>query len=635
MPDTSVTLTKVRQIELLSHEDEVRLDLVCAHYGIMLGTFLAALQTRDLRALVFKSFTLRNALVDAMSSTRRYNRVCEQCHHPEEYPLKRRCLPSDELPRCRAAGKLLRIVHDRINSPNLHLQGRHWKLALEEAIQMMHTYWLSVKAATKLEFKSYTAWLNTSPRKEAQRSSKDPRARARKTQPKRAKLTPAENHYANWILAMPTAFFCVLEGGIPDPSVEGQIAMGVKKRMARKKGFDLPLEKRKPIANKLRRIMRKVMATSVRPPRCSPPTYRADFDCDCWKTVMGEDGCQYLELMNLAGTTPAQRKAWDAAQATLPKDKRQPCPEGDRIRVRLKGICHIRGTLQLIHEKDGTWTTRTCEERMCEPERTKGMRLGIDLGRTEVLTTMDGTQYGIGFGKLASALIDESNQINARRQVYQNKVKELIASGKPEDLEKAQRIIKFNLGDKKVERKRRRFDATLKGFINQAINLMLNHYDRVLMAVAMEHITNMTARKFGKKMNDYLTKWQRGYIRERMELKCKLKGVLLIPVNPAQTSVTCPICGYVDKRNRHGDDFECLCCGWKAHADQVGAFNTAVRVDKPEITLKMPPDQVLEILTDECERHAMECDFVVFHHTVHGRTKVKLARQYLPAQKRK
>ncbi|SMD20624.1 zinc ribbon domain-containing protein [Kibdelosporangium aridum] len=59
--------------------------------------------------------------------------------------------------------------------------------------------------------------------------------------------------------------------------------------------------------------------------------------------------------------------------------------------------------------------------------------------------------------------------------------------------------------------------------------------------------------------------------------KAESAGRLLIPVDPRDTSRTCPECGYVDGGNRDGEKFQCLGCGHTDHADRVGAWNVALR----------------------------------------------------------
>ncbi|WP_259453565.1 RNA-guided endonuclease InsQ/TnpB family protein, partial [Streptomyces ginkgonis] len=59
--------------------------------------------------------------------------------------------------------------------------------------------------------------------------------------------------------------------------------------------------------------------------------------------------------------------------------------------------------------------------------------------------------------------------------------------------------------------------------------------------------------------------------------KAESAGRVLIPVDPRNTSRTCPTCGHVDSENRDGEKFQCTACGHTDHADRVGAWNVALR----------------------------------------------------------
>jgi putative transposase len=60
--------------------------------------------------------------------------------------------------------------------------------------------------------------------------------------------------------------------------------------------------------------------------------------------------------------------------------------------------------------------------------------------------------------------------------------------------------------------------------------------------------------------------------------KADSAGRVLIPVNPRDTSRTCPGCGHVSGDNRRTQaEFLCVACGHTANADVVGACNIANR----------------------------------------------------------
>ena len=60
--------------------------------------------------------------------------------------------------------------------------------------------------------------------------------------------------------------------------------------------------------------------------------------------------------------------------------------------------------------------------------------------------------------------------------------------------------------------------------------------------------------------------------------KADSAGRELIPVDPRDTSRTCPRCGHVSGDNRVTQaEFVCVACGHAANADVVGALNIAYR----------------------------------------------------------
>ena len=68
--------------------------------------------------------------------------------------------------------------------------------------------------------------------------------------------------------------------------------------------------------------------------------------------------------------------------------------------------------------------------------------------------------------------------------------------------------------------------------------------------------------------------WAFNQLRQFIEYKAKIAGVLVKLVDPKNTSRTCPECGFVSKSNRKSQsDFLCQQCGFASHADLVGAIN--------------------------------------------------------------
>jgi putative transposase len=60
--------------------------------------------------------------------------------------------------------------------------------------------------------------------------------------------------------------------------------------------------------------------------------------------------------------------------------------------------------------------------------------------------------------------------------------------------------------------------------------------------------------------------------------KAESAGRRVVPVDPRNTSRTCPECGHVAKENRITQaKFMCTSCGFTANADHVGALNVLNR----------------------------------------------------------
>jgi IS605 OrfB family transposase len=75
-----------------------------------------------------------------------------------------------------------------------------------------------------------------------------------------------------------------------------------------------------------------------------------------------------------------------------------------------------------------------------------------------------------------------------------------------------------------------------------------------------------------------LHNWPFAQLRSFIEYKAKLAGVPVFPVDPRNTSRTCPECGHVDKRNRRSQsEFSCVSCGVAGIADEIAARNIRAR----------------------------------------------------------
>lgn len=92
--------------------------------------------------------------------------------------------------------------------------------------------------------------------------------------------------------------------------------------------------------------------------------------------------------------------------------------------------------------------------------------------------------------------------------------------------------------------------------------------------IVLEDINGREIRKrYGK--SRIIHSWAHGQLRDFIMYKALEVGILSDMVSPEYTSQICPKCGHRAKGNRDSIRFKCLKCGYRNHADFVGAWNIA------------------------------------------------------------
>ena len=89
--------------------------------------------------------------------------------------------------------------------------------------------------------------------------------------------------------------------------------------------------------------------------------------------------------------------------------------------------------------------------------------------------------------------------------------------------------------------------------------------------IKLERLANIrSTTSTSRKNNHSLHTWSFYRLAQYIEYKARLAGIKVEYVNPAYTSQTCPICGYV----HHANDRNYTCkCGFHIHRDLLGAMN--------------------------------------------------------------
>lgn len=173
--------------------------------------------------------------------------------------------------------------------------------------------------------------------------------------------------------------------------------------------------------------------------------------------------------------------------------------KGKRIAIPLASNRPIRGNIRLIIDSDGVAVHHTCEADIGKPCGTQ--TIGIDKGYTEAFVDSDGDVHGNGLGKLLSAQSDRN------KAVYQARNKLFQIAEKSSPAKKA-RIVKNNLGRKKLERRKKRHDANVKKLIYTAVHRIVDK----AKTVAVEDLTAVikSTKRIGKDGKRRLSGWVKG-----------------------------------------------------------------------------------------------------------------------------
>ncbi len=180
-----------------------------------------------------------------------------------------------------------------------------------------------------------------------------------------------------------------------------------------------------------------------------------------------------------------------------------------------------------------------------------GGRVGISMGMRTMIVTDQGHLYGEEFG------------------MYQGKLSSWIR----EQAIVHSRNKEANPGRKKYYAKKQRLEEQLHSYINQELNRFLREEKPAVIYIPKFPKPEMVNR--GKAINHYSSMWQRGYIRERLALKCREQSIELTDVFGKDISRECSSCGAMGiwKEKR----FSCSSCGYEADGKENAARNVRKR----------------------------------------------------------
>jgi len=204
------------------------------------------------------------------------------------------------------------------------------------------------------------------------------------------------------------------------------------------------------------------------------------------------------------------------------------------------------------------------------PDEPEGF-LGVDLGIKNIAADSDGELYSGG-------------QVNGLRKRHEKLRGKLQSKGTPS----AKRLLK------KRSKKEKNFAKNVNHMISKKIVQKAKDSGK---GIALENLKGIRSRiTVRKSQRRGQHSWAFYQLRSFIEYKAKLAGVVIALVDPRNTSRTCPVCGYVDKRNRPNQNiFSCVSCKFSSNADTNAARNIASRaaVNRPNVgTMALPTSPV-------------------------------------------
>jgi len=166
-----------------------------------------------------------------------------------------------------------------------------------------------------------------------------------------------------------------------------------------------------------------------------------------------------------------------------------------------------------------------------------GAVLGVDIGVNKLISDSEGNHYGEEFRRLRDKI---------RRR-------------------------------KPGSKRRRAAHREREQFINRVVKQLPFSEISTLGVEALNDLKRGKRKDRGKEFRKAIAPWTYRRVLNRLEAHAQENRVLLVYVEPANTSRTCPVCGWCEKENRRGEHFGCRSCGHTADADTVGAVNVLDR----------------------------------------------------------
>lgn len=211
----------------------------------------------------------------------------------------------------------------------------------------------------------------------------------------------------------------------------------------------------------------------------------------------------------------------------------------------------VKAFVQLNRLENGDYVVGVIKEINASPYQPKLDMLGLDVGMNVLLATSEGDLLGQGvFDKLV-------RWDTALTRLARNRQK----AGLP---------VRSRRYDSQVSRMR----AFLKNEVHRTLRAALLKHRPACVSV---EVLDFRSPRLSRRMNRLVQNFGRSVFNDALAKFSEEYGFEVADENPAYSSKACSQCHYVDDRNREGDRFCCLHCGYHTHADVNAANNHAQR----------------------------------------------------------
>jgi putative transposase len=261
--------------------------------------------------------------------------------------------------------------------------------------------------------------------------------------------------------------------------------------------------------------------------------------------------------------------------------------KGKRVSVKLKDRNVYDRTMTVKFKDDGI--ELHCPLKIAKKKHGYQNVIGIDKGYRTLFAVSSQTTYGENLNSYLSEETDRLKEVNSARNRFYALKNRYLSEG---NYTVARNIELNNLGKKKYNRRKDKYDQRVKSYINHSINRLIKNEEPG--EIVMEDLSFASWNdRFPKSVKRKLSRWIKGYIKSRLEFKCEYNSIKYTYINPAYTSQICSSCDIFGIRKN--ELFFCNTCG-EMDSDINASLNILKRRDDSEIKLHTDYRKVKEIL---------------------------------------